>query len=307
MATPNAAAPARGSVASNGAAVVSIGSFVTAVSYSWARCMIFAGAHDAARRARVGTWLKEKYHSERVGSFPTNPVAVVKNTKIRYDTAQSEYYTIIPNSYDATHGTPATLFVWLHGRGGKAFWDIDHITPGGTQSWIGIAVGGREGMVKGVNQGVSWQQGDEPKVLEAIADMRTKYNIHPKKIILGGYSSGGDLGYLVAFRNSTMFAGVLFENTDPFLINWPYPNDADDYFATAPHKFKARHLHHTEDTTYPTAAVTTSMNRLATAGYDVQLIQRPGTHWNDDTPSSGTWYDYRALLFPFLDAGWMAP
>ena len=50
----------------------------------------------------------------------------------------------------------------------------------------------------------------------AIADVKTHFNIDPRQVVLGGYSSGGDLSYRIAFTHSTEIAGVLAENTAPF-------------------------------------------------------------------------------------------
>ncbi len=46
--------------------------------------------------------------------------------------------------------------------------------------------------------------------------MKTHFNIDPRRVILGGYSSGGDIAYRTAFYNANSFAGVLAVNTSPF-------------------------------------------------------------------------------------------
>ena len=93
------------------------------------------------------------------------------------------------------HTTPITLFVWMHGCGGQGAGDIYTVAPGGDQSYIAIALGGREGACWDLNT-------DTAKVLAAIANVKTHFNINPRRVILGGYSSGGDLAYRTAFYNA---------------------------------------------------------------------------------------------------------
>jgi poly(3-hydroxybutyrate) depolymerase len=53
-------------------------------------------------------------------------------------------------------------------------------------------------------------------VTNAVAAVKSHGNIDPKRVILGGYSSGGDLAYCAAFENPEQFAGVLVANSSPF-------------------------------------------------------------------------------------------
>jgi len=223
------------------------------------------------------------------GTVPTNPITFSKNVSFTQTTPQSNYWAQVPTAYDSTHKTPITLFVWLHGCGGKSEFDVGMVSPGGTtQTWISIAVGGREG--------ACWSTvaADEPKVLAAIADMKTKFNIG--RVILGGYSSGGDIGYPIAFRNSSIISGALFENTGPSGTAF---TDAD----AATKKVDIVHLAHLSDTTYPIANVRTNMTTLRNKGLNVVLIEKPGTHYDAgatyDTAGS-TPGDLRAFLLPYL-------
>jgi hypothetical protein len=168
------------------------------------------------------------------------------------------------------------------------------VSPGGTQNWISLAVGGREG--------ACWSNlaTDGPKILAAIADMKTHFNIDPKKVYVGGYSSGGDIGYPLLFQNASLFAGALFENTGPSAAA----------LAAAPSaswKVNIAHLHHTGDTTYPIAALRANMQKLKDLGFPVTLIEKPGTHWDNDSGTTGTAYDLRTFLLPFLTNGWTTP
>ena len=112
-------------------------------------------------------------------SVPDDPVVYAKGTPLELNSSESGYWTYVPESYDATNATPTKLLVWLHGCGGYASGDIWTVSPGGTQDWISIAVGGREGGC--------WDPGaDQAKVLAAVADVGTHFNIDPRRVILGG-------------------------------------------------------------------------------------------------------------------------
>lgn len=226
---------------------------------------------------------------------PSAPITFVKNTVFTVAVNGVTSWAYVPTAYDNTHNTPSSLFVWLHGCGGKSQYDISMVSPGGPQTWISLAVGGREG--------ACWSGGvvtDGPKVLAAIADIKTHFNIDPRRVFLGGYSSGGDIGYPLAFQNAKLFAGVLFENTGPSTL-------ALTASQTAAWKLNIVHLAHVGDTTYPITKIRTNMTTLKNNGFPVTLIEKEGTHWDNDNGAFGTQYDLRTFLLPYLNAGWMAP
>jgi predicted esterase len=225
-------------------------------------------------------------------TVPTDPVPFQPDQVFTLDDAESNYWVYVPSSYDATHQTPFTLFVWLHGCGGESSGDIYTVSPGGGQDWISVTVGGREDGC--------WDPGaDQAKVLAAIASMKTHFNINPRRVIVGGYSSGGDLAYRTAFYNANLFAGLLAENTSPFRDTG---SSADQSIAAAAWRFNVVHLAHTEDETYGIDGVRGEIQQLKDAGFPVTLIERPGTHSDDSTDS-----DLQKLLLPHIDDGWLAP
>lgn len=224
---------------------------------------------------------------------PTKPVAYTKGAVFTTNSGTTNW-VVVPSTYDSSHATPMQVLVWLHGCGGYGQYDISDVSPGGNQNWISIAVGGREGSC--------WSSlaNDGSKILAAIADLKTHFNVDPKKVFLGGYSSGGDIGYELLFSNPTVFAGALFENTGPSSV-------AMTLSASSTPKMPIVHLSHVSDTTYPIASIRTKMATLKTNGYSVTLIEKPGTHWDDDTATSGTNYDYRAYVLPYLVNGFSNP
>ena len=228
---------------------------------------------------------------------PTDPIPFQKDRVSSLQDPQSNYWIFVPDSYDASHNTPIELFVWMHGCGGQGSGDIYTISPGGSQSYIAISIGGREGDCWDPNT-------DQNKVLAAIADAETHFNIDRHEIVIGGYSSGGDLAYRTAFYHSTMFAGLLAENTSPFRDTG---SSSADSIAAATNKFHVVHLAHTEDETYPIAGVRNEIAQLRGAGFPVQLIERPGQHYDDSTATSGTDHDLQTYLLPHLTDGWSSP
>ena len=232
------------------------------------------------------------------GAVPPDPIAFEKNKVFTLNSAETQYWVFVPKSYDESHSTATRLFVWLHGCGGESAGDIFNVSPGGDQSWISIAVGGREGQC--------WDPGnDQSKIFAAVASMKSHFNISSQSVVLGGYSSGGDLAYRTAFFNSSSFAGVLAENTAPFRDTGASQQES---LAAATTKFNVVHLAHTEDDTYPIDTVRKETGAMKDAGFPVKLVERKGSHF--DEPGNGlpgTDADVQTYLLPHLDDGWLSP
>jgi predicted esterase len=159
--------------------------------------------------------------------------------------------------------------------------------------YIALSLGGRDD-----GDGCWDVNADSAAVLAAVAAIKTHFNIDPRRIVLGGYSSGGDLAYRVAFYNSAKFAGVLAENTSPFRDTG---SSASQSLAAATAKFPVVHLAHTEDDTYAIDGVRGEINTMKNAGFPVTLIERPGGHSDANTDS-----DLQTLVLPHLADGWLA-
>ena len=185
----------------------------------------------------------------------------------------------------------------MHGCGGTAYGDAWSASPGGAQSWLTVSVGGRDGACWNVNT-------DSTLVLAALADIKKRVNVDPRRVVIGGYSSGGDMAYRTAFYNAGSFAGVIAENTSPFRDTGSTQAAS---IAAASWKLNVAQLAHLSDETYPITGVRAETDALRTAGFPMTRIERAGTHWDPDTTSSGTDYDLRTYLLPFIDAGWLAP
>lgn len=235
-------------------------------------------------------------------SVPSHPITFPRNTPFTVDSGTTNY-VFVPTAYDGTHQTPITLLVWMHGCGGMSEGDIWSVSPGGTQSWISLAVGGQEGNCWDVNS-------DPARVLAAIADIETHFNIRRRGVVLGGYSSGGDLSYRLAFYNAGQFAGVLIENSSPFRDTG---SSMAASLAAASWHFNVVHLAHLQDTTYPIAGVRTETNSLMAAGFPMTRIEVDGGHYDNAGATEnghavpGTSADLVTYLLPHLNDGWLAP
>lgn len=225
------------------------------------------------------------------------PVTYDGNGFFTLNSGQSSYIGYKPDTY--SHANPISLFVWMHGCGGNAAGDMWTIAPYATrqnQSYIAISIGGRDGACWQVNN-------DTSKVLAAIDDVARYFNINPRKVYLGGYSSGGDLTYRVGFENASRFAGLLVENSDPFLGTG---RTGAHLMAAASWKINVAHLAHLSDTTYPIATVRANMGTLTNNAFPATLIEKAGGHYDADNGAFGTNYDLRTFLLPYLDSGWVS-
>lgn len=230
-------------------------------------------------------------------TVPVAPLSVTKANVVGLNSAKGPYSLYVPSTYDATHRTPTKLLLWMHGCGGEAYGDAWAVSPGGSQSWISVSVGGRDGECWDANNDVAM-------VLAALDDVQRRLNVDRRRVVIGGYSSGGDMAYRTAFYNASRFAGIIAENTSPFRDSGSSQTSS---IAAAAWKLNVVHLAHLSDTTYPIANVRSETNALQAAGFPMTRIERAGTHWDPDTTTTGTNRDMRVYLLPYLDAGWTSP
>lgn len=265
-------------------------------------------------------------------TVPTSPANLAPDTPTfyadglgQYDGAQgsdltSGYWADVPPSYNATNQTPTTLLVWLHGCYGQAKYDISDVSENASDSrnYIAIAPQGPDGGTDPLP--VCWNPGpDVAKVLSDIAQAEQKFNVNRRRVIIAGYSSGGDLGYRTIFEHANTFAGILAINTSPYRDTG---KSLAELMAGAAWKFNIVQIAHASDDTYPPdpsgddPGVTATINQLKAVGYPVDYLIRPGHHFDDDTcppdppgPNCiGTTYDIQHYLLPHIDTdGWLAP
>ena len=226
-----------------------------------------------------------------ISTVPTDPIPHRVGEPFFHAGGGAEYWGFIPRGYDATNKMPTKLFVWLHGCGGDSEGDAWVVDPGAEegveQDWMTLSLGGRDGGC--------WNPlaETEPMLLAAIADFETHFNVDRRRVILGGYSSGGDLAYRTAFNHSPLFAELLIENSAPFRDT--EENEAE-LLGAATTKFPIVHLAHASDNTYRLAEVEPEIEAVRAAGFLVELIVKPGGHSDSHTDP-----DLINLLLPHID------
>jgi hypothetical protein len=231
---------------------------------------------------------------------PSAPITHNADEPFRHAGCGVEYWGFVPASYDPA--TPMPLLIWLHGCFGQSGGDIYTVSPGieeeEPQDWISLTLVGREGGP----EGECWVPSvDETKVLQALTDVESHLNINTHRVILGGYSSGGDLSYRTGFRHSSTFAGLLIENSAPFRDT---ESTQAESLGAATTKFPIVHLaHNEEEDVYPLAQVESEVNAVKAAGFPITLVVRPGEHYDANTDP-----DMQEVLLPYIDkGGWTSP
>lgn len=231
--------------------------------------------------------------------LPANAMSVQAGVTKTFTAEGYTNWVAVPQDYDTVcHSRPKKLFVWQHGCSGTSSWDIEMVKPIDDEDWIALTIGAAE---TGDN---CWENSMEGTILAVIEDVQTRLAIDPKQIIIGGYSSGGDVSYLTIFHNSKKFALGLFENTAP-------PSNMTTVLAAAapPNgwRFPIGHLCHTEDSTYRCATVKTRLDAATNAGHAVTYFEMSGGHWEDPVGDRGTWLDFDAKLRPLLGQSFQSP
>lgn len=97
---------------------------------------------------------------------------------------------------------------------------------------------------------------------------------------------------------------MLAENTSPFRDTGSSPEDS---LAAATTKFHVVHLATRRDEVYPIDGVRAETDAMKAAGFPIERIERPGTHYDDSTDTTGTDHDLQTLLLPHIDDGWRSP
>jgi predicted esterase len=243
------------------------------------RARVGGGTHVvsvcADRRAQVRE-RKERNNCRRLGrvtasstTVPTNPVDYTPGSVFRIGTSPDEYWMYVPAAYDDSHQTPTRIVVFAHGCGGTGeeyanlikdlVQDLDHLV---------MAPGlGRDGQC--------WDPtADKAPLLESIADVKTRFNIDPRRVVLGGYSSGSTLAGQVAFEHAKQFAGLLVVPGRPF---WSDDNRAE-LMSGADWKLNVAWRAHTGDEYYPIATLRADKWALKKAGFPLAFAEVDGSH-----------------------------
>lgn len=242
------------------------------------------GLPDAAAPEEAGTTPP----ADDPGPPPAGCTGIQKDGDgfFRRDSGKSEYVAYVPDAYD---GKPTMLLVGLHGCGDDALnfakWGVAPYATRDDQTHLAISVDGASG------GGNCWNlSNDAPKVIAAIEDFATCFYVHRKKVVLGGYSSGGLLAYALGLTQAQRFAGILIENSN-------LPNGLD--LAKAAWKIHIAHRARTGDQSFPIASVRSQWSKLRAAGFPLETDELPGGH-------DGQTEDWAEWLIPRMQS-WKSP
>src|SRR5437016_5135261 len=125
------------------------------------------------------------------------------------DGAVLPYGVTLPENYDPTK--PTRLYVWLHGRQNnttEAEFIHGFLTPRGP----GNAPVADQGQIQldcfGRINGAGWHWAGEMDVFESIAAVKKRFKIDDKRIILRGFSQGGEGAWHISLHHPDRFAAV---------------------------------------------------------------------------------------------------
>ena len=127
----------------------------------------------------------------------------------RIDGSVQPYHVSLPANYDPAK--PARLYVWLHGRQNNTteaafIYSFDHQrgpgnAPVAEQAQIQIDLFGR------LNS-AGWHWAGEADVFEAIAAVKQRFRIDDQRVILRGFSMGGEGAWHIALHYPDRFAAA---------------------------------------------------------------------------------------------------
>ncbi len=127
----------------------------------------------------------------------------------KIDGSLQPYHVSLPANYDPAK--PARLYVWLHGRQNNTteaafIYGFDHPRPPGNAP---VADNGQIQIdLFGRLNGGGWHWGGEADVFEAIAAAKARFNIDDRRILLRGFSMGGEGAWNIALHYPDKFAAA---------------------------------------------------------------------------------------------------
>jgi pimeloyl-ACP methyl ester carboxylesterase len=125
------------------------------------------------------------------------------------DSAVIPYGVTLPQNYDPSQ--PSRLYVWLHGRQNNTT-ETEFIYAFLTPRPPGNAPVADQGQIQldcfGRINGAGWHRAGEADVFEAIAAVKQRFKIDDKRIMLRGFSMGGEGAWHIALHYPDRFAAA---------------------------------------------------------------------------------------------------
>lgn len=125
------------------------------------------------------------------------------------DGAVLPYGVTLPDNYDPTR--PARLYVWLHGRSNTMV-ETEFIYGHLNRKTAGNPPVAEQGQIQldcfGRINGAGWHWAGEREVFEAIAAVKRRFKIDDRRVMLRGFSQGGEGAWHIALHHPDQFAAV---------------------------------------------------------------------------------------------------
>jgi poly(3-hydroxybutyrate) depolymerase len=196
----------------------------------------------------------------------------------------SEYVSYAPSSY--VRGKPMPLVVALHGAGGTAQKYLNAIWKGNadTKGFVVIAPEGTSPL----GNGFTYYPDDRTLILAEIDDIRSCYDLDPKKTILNGFSAGGIMAYWIGLKDAERFSGIGINSSD--LSTAEYGPNGGVELIPAPWTIPVSHFHGDQDANFPIQYAKQGVDRLAAAGHKTYWHPFTGGH-TASAPMAAQEYD----------------
>src|SRR6185295_11639711 len=125
------------------------------------------------------------------------------------DGAILPYGVTLPENYDP--GKPTRLYVWLHGRQNNTT-ESEFIYNFLTPRPPGNAPVADQGQIQvdcfGRINGAGWHWAGEADVFESIAAVKSRFNIDDKRVMLRGFSQGGEGAWHISLHHPDRFVAA---------------------------------------------------------------------------------------------------
>ncbi len=127
------------------------------------------------------------------------------------DGSVQPYHVALPANYDPTK--PTRLYVWLHGRQNNTtesefLYSFDHQRPPGPNAVTVADQGQIQVDLFGRINSAGWHWAGEGDVFEAIAAVKKRFKIDDKRVLLRGFSMGGEGAWHIALHYPDRFAAA---------------------------------------------------------------------------------------------------
>ena len=207
------------------------------------------------------------------GARPNCPYAAHAKGLTTHAISGTTYAVYVPASYQST--TPMRAIVALHGTGDSPTNFITYLWKANADAQ-GLIIVAPKGTFFSNGQGPAWSNADLPRVLAALDEVQSCFNVAPKRTLVSGFSAGAHMAYFVGLKQAQRFAGIAIA-AGSLYGGAEYLNGGASLFPAA-WKVPVVHFHGTQDQSVPYGFGEQSRDKLVAAGHPVQFHAFSGGH-----------------------------